>query len=329
MIQICGLSKTFRGKSGMVTALQNVDLTIAPGEIFGIIGLSGAGKSTLVRCLNLLERPTAGSITIAGETLTDLSPAALRRARMRIGMIFQGFNLLSQRTALENVCFPLLLSGQSRKQARVRAEELLQLVGLSDRQQAYPSQLSGGQKQRVAIARALAQNPPVLLCDEPTSALDPATTQSILELLQQINRQLGVTVVLITHQMELVQRICHRVAILSQGQVVETGTVQQVFSQPQSEPARQLIFPRKEEACLGCGGKQLRLVFDGETTDRPIVANMVLQCGGAVNIAYAQTHILEGKLFGQMLLQLPSDPTIAARMRQYLQQEHISYQEEA
>ena len=226
IIQIEHLNKTFGAGPTAVHALEDINLAVQPGEIFGIIGLSGAGKSTLVRCMNLLERPTSGSVVVDGKEMTKLSTKELNRARQSIGMIFQSFNLLMQRTALDNVCFPLELIGTKRPQARKRAQELLDLVGLGDRANAYPAQLSGGQKQRVAIARALATSPKVLLCDEATSALDPTTTASILALLKDLNEKLGVTVVVITHQMNVIEEICHRVAILDHGVVAEQGTVE-------------------------------------------------------------------------------------------------------
>ena len=243
IIEIRGLRKTFGQGEAAVTALDGIDLSIEKGEIFGIIGLSGAGKSTLVRCMNLLETPTEGTVRVDGQDITTLSPKELRKARQSITMIFQGFNLLMQRSALDNICFPLELSGTPRKEAVARARELLKVVGLEGREGAYPAQLSGGQKQRVAIARALATNPKVLLCDEATSALDPTTTQSILALLQELNRTLGVTVVIITHEMKVVEQICGRVAILAESHVVEEGKVSEVFRHPKTAAARQLLMP--------------------------------------------------------------------------------------
>ena len=243
IIQIRDLTKTFGQGADAVHALEHISLNIQKGEIFGIIGLSGAGKSTLVRCMNLLERPTAGSVVVDGQELTQLTDRQLRKARQSIGMIFQGFNLLMQRTALDNICFPLELTGVPKAQARKKARELLEVVGLGDRENAYPAQMSGGQKQRIAIARALATDPKVLLCDEATSALDPTTTLSILELLKDLNQKLGVTVVIITHEMKVVERICHRVAILSGGVVAEQGEVAEIFANPQSEIGRQLVYP--------------------------------------------------------------------------------------
>ena len=234
MIQIKNLSKTFPMKDGAVYALRNINLTIPDGAIYGIIGMSGAGKSTLVRCINLLERPTEGSVVIDGVALESLTPAQLRQRRREITMIFQQFNLLMQRTCLKNVCFPMELCGVPAAEARKRAEELLDLVGLKEKAGAYPAQLSGGQKQRVAIARALATNPKVLLCDEATSALDPTTTTSILELLKDLNHKLGVTVVVITHQMSVIEEICTRVAILDGGVIAEQGAVEEIFSDRKS-----------------------------------------------------------------------------------------------
>ena len=247
MIEIKHLTKTFASAGHPVEALKDVSLSIEDGDIFGIIGMSGAGKSTLVRCINMLERPSAGTIEIDGCDLSRLSESELRKKRQEITMIFQNFNLLMQRNCLKNVCFPLELAGVKRAEAREKAMELLRLVGLQDKALAYPAQLSGGQQQRVAIARALATKPRVLLCDEATSALDPATTLSILDLIQDINQRLGITVVIITHQMSVVQRICRHTAILEHGRVAEQGTVSDVFTNPQSQAAKQLVFSLSEE----------------------------------------------------------------------------------
>ena len=244
MIEIEHLNKTYPSPTGDIHALRDVDLRIEDGEIFGIIGLSGAGKSTLVRCINLLERPTSGTVRIDGRDMTQLSRRDLLKARQDIGMIFQSFNLLEQRTVLRNICFPLEIAGVKRDKAQARAEELLELVGLSDRAKAYPSQLSGGQKQRVAIARALATRPKYLLCDEATSALDPNTTQSILRLLKQINQTLGVTIVVITHEMRVIEQICQRVAVIDQSCIAEIGNVSDVFTHPKSDIAKALILPK-------------------------------------------------------------------------------------
>jgi D-methionine transport system ATP-binding protein len=330
IIEIQNLTKTFGTGTDAVTALENIDLSVESGEIFGIIGLSGAGKSTLVRCINLLERPTSGSVIVDGADMTALSERELRRARQSIGMIFQGFNLLMQRTALGNICFPLELSGAGKDEAVQRARELLTLVGLEDREKAYPAQLSGGQKQRIAIARALATNPKVLLCDEATSALDPETTLSILTLLKELNVKLGVTVVVITHEMRVVEQICNRVAIIADSHIVESGSVSDVFRHPRTEAARRLITPKNTANAKFTGtGKLYRITFDGLTTDQPIVASMVLACGEPVNIVFADTKTIEGKIFGHMILQLPENPVTAGRMLSYLDGKNVTYAEEA
>ena len=243
MIELRHVSKVFETAGGRVEALKDISLTIPDGDVYGIIGMSGAGKSTLVRCINMLERPTSGEVIVNGKRLDTMSPAQLRAARRDITMIFQRFNLLMQRNCLDNVCFPMELAGVSRREAASRAQELLETVGLPDKAKAYPAQLSGGQQQRVAIARALATNPKVLLCDEATSALDPKTTRQILELIGDINKKLGITVVIITHQMSVVKSVCNHVAILDDGEVVEGGLVSTVFSAPKSAAARHLVFP--------------------------------------------------------------------------------------
>ena len=340
LIEIRNLCKTFGTGSTAVHALEDVSLDIEAGEIFGIIGLSGAGKSTLVRCMNLLERPTSGTVTVDGADMTALSDKELRAARREIGMIFQSFNLLMQRNALANVRFPLELAGVPKKEANKRAQELLDMVGLGDRAEAFPAQLSGGQKQRVAIARALATNPQVLLCDEATSALDPTTTESILELLKNLNRKLGVTVVVITHEMRVVERICSRVAIIADSRIAEMGPVQDVFLNPQTEAAKKLVLPSRAGKLEGfssdsenravdeCRGRLIRLAFDGETTDRPIIADMILSCGAPVSIVYADTRSIEGRLYGHTVLQLPSDPAVAEKLRRWLSDEGVIFTEE-
>ena len=318
MIEIRNLSKTFSSGENQVAALADVNLTIPDGEIYGVIGLSGAGKSTLVRCINLLERPSAGQVIVDGQDLTAMSPRQLRQARKSISMIFQGFNLLMQRTALDNICFPLELSGVKKAEARKRARELLELVELPDKAEAYPIQLSGGQKQRIAIARALASNPKVLLCDEATSALDPKTTQSILQLLKELNRKLGVTVVVITHEMRVVEQICNRVAILDGGQIRETGPVSEVFSNPRSEAGRRLVLPEGEKIHVLPENRLVRLVFDGMAATEPVVARLAAEEGILLNIISADTHSLAGKTYGSMVLGLPQDETDAARALLYL-----------
>ena len=315
IIQIVNLEKRFKSKNVEVYALKGINLTIRKGDIFGIIGKSGAGKSTLVRCINMLERPTGGSVIFEGKDMCRLGTAELRTARRSMGMIFQQFNLLMQRTAEENVCFPLELAGVKKETARQRARELLELVGLADRSGSYPSQLSGGQKQRVAIARALATNPDVLLCDEATSALDPATTESILSLIKDINRRLGITAVIITHEMSVIEKICNQVAIISHGRIAETGPVEEVFFHPRTEEARQLVIP---EALQAMPHERLcRIIFNGRSSFEPVIGNLVLACGCPVNIMFADTRDIGGTAFGQMVLQLPGDEAVSRRIREY------------
>lgn len=322
MIEIRNLSKSYRTASGQVEALKDVSITIGTGDIYGIIGMSGAGKSTLVRCINMLERPSQGSVLLDGQDLGRLSPAALRQVRRSVTMIFQGFHLLMQRTCLGNVCFPLELSGMKRAAARQRARELLALVGLPDKAGAYPAQLSGGQQQRIAIARALATDPKVLLCDEATSALDPNTTHAILELIRDINRKLGITVVLITHQMPVVEAICNRVAILDEGTVVEEGEVSAVFSSPKSAAARRLVFPQGAEEILKPlpGEHRLRVVFHGAPTTRtPLIAQMAMERQIAANILSASTQSIGDRVYGSMLLSISGGAGQAREAAAYLQ----------
>ena len=328
MIELKHLGKIYSSASGSVEALKDVNLTIADGEIFGIIGLSGAGKSTLVRCINLLERPTSGEVLVDGQNIMALSQKELLQVRRQIGMIFQGFNLLEQRTVLRNICFPLEISGTPKAEAKKRAEELLRVVGLSDKAASYPSQLSGGQKQRVAIARALATNPRYLLCDEATSALDPNTTRSILELLREINKTLGVTIIVITHEMKVIDQICDRVAVIDRGQIAELGAVSQVFTNPQSKIARELILPGVSIAPVFTpGGKRIRLAFNGETTRHPVVASLIMECQAPVNIVSADIREIDGKIYGQTILELPADEASAERARAWLKQDGVSFEE--
>ena len=320
MIELVHLSKSFRSADAEIRALDDICLRIPDGEIFGIIGLSGAGKSTLVRCINLLERPDSGQVLLDGRDLAAMSAAELRRARKSMSMIFQGFHLLMQRTALENVCFPLELAGVKKDAARRRAKELLELVELPDKAGAYPVQLSGGQKQRVAIARALASDPKVLLCDEATSALDPKTTRAILELLKKLNRELGVTVVIITHEMRVVEQICGSVAILDQGRVQETGPVSEVFSNPQSAAGRRLVLPEGEKIHILPANRLVRLVFNGASAAEPIISTLAIEQGIRLNILSADTRSIGEKTFGNMVLGLPEDETEAARALLYLRE---------
>ncbi len=307
MIEIKNLSKTFPSKSGGVEALKNVSLTIPDGEIYGIIGMSGAGKSTLVRCINMLERPTEGSVVIDGRDIGVLSESELRKERQSITMIFQGFNLLMQRNCLKNVCFPLELAGVKKAEAEKRAAELLEIVGLKDKMKSYPAQLSGGQQQRVAIARALATNPKILLCDEATSALDPQTTHSILSLIRDLHDKLGLTVVIITHQMSVIEEICTRVAILDGGTVAEEGAVGEVFSAPKSDAAKRLVYPEGYEETLNSfDGGMVRIVFGGAAaTKTPLIAQMAIDKNIAASILYASTRSICGRVYGNMLLGIP------------------------
>ena len=329
MIELKYLSKTFQMKDGAVKALQNINLTIPDGAIYGIIGMSGAGKSTLVRCINLLERPTGGSVVIDGVAMETLSPASLRKRRREITMIFQQFNLLMQRSCLKNICFPMELAGVPKEKATARARELLELVGLPDKADAYPAQLSGGQKQRIAIARALATNPKVLLCDEATSALDPNTTHAILQLIQKINREMGITVVIITHQMSVVEDVCSHVAILDNGTVVEQGSVRDIFSNPHSDAAKRLVFPAgTPERELLPGRKMVRVAFNGtQTTDKPLVASLAIECGALVSIVAADTRVVNGQTLGSMLLALPEGEGAAKALDYIKNYPGITYEE--
>lgn len=328
MIEIKHLGKTYSAPGGDIVALEDINLKIEDGEIFGIIGLSGAGKSTLVRCINLLERPTEGQVLLDGKNLTALSKKELLALRQSIGMIFQGFNLLEQRSVLKNVCFPLEIAGVDKKQARARAMELLQLVGLADRAASYPSQLSGGQKQRVAIARALATKPKYLLCDEATSALDPNTTRSILELLREINKTMGVTIVVITHEMKVIDQICDRVAVIDHSRIAEEGRVSQVFTNPKSQIARDLIIPKDRAVLDTRGGRRLRLTFNGEYSNAPVISDMVLECQAPVNILFADTKEFEGVIYGHMIIELPNDPRQAEKIIVWLKNSQVTWKEE-
>ena len=321
MIEIQHLTKTFTTAGGTTEALKDVSLTIPDGEIYGIIGMSGAGKSTLVRSINMLERPTSGKIVIDGLDMAALSEAELRAARRDITMIFQGFNLLMQRTCHRNVAFPLELAGMKRGDAMKRAAELLELVGLGDKLKNYPSQLSGGQQQRVAIARALATKPKILLCDEATSALDPQSTQSILGLIRDIHDRLGITVIVITHQMSVVEQICTRVAILDGGEVAEEGKVSEVFAAPQSQAAKRLVYPEgyEQPVVRFDEGKMLRVVFNGaKATKTPLIAQMALDRGITASILGASTKGIGEKAYGNMLLGIPGGDTELQRAMDYL-----------
>ena len=325
-ILIQDVSKTFETKDGSVQALKHVSLSIETGDIYGIIGMSGAGKSTLVRCMNFLEVPSEGKVLIDGKSLSEFSPKELRKEREKIGMIFQHFNLLMQKNVLENVCFPLYIQGKKKAEARAKALELLEIVGLADRAKAYPAQLSGGQKQRVAIARALASDPQILLCDEATSALDPQTTSSILELLQDINQRFGITIVIITHQMSVVREICTHVAIMKDGEVKEQGLVEEIFSHPKSQVAKELISKdsgndvesKKLTQSEIQDGEIVRIVFSENSAFEPVIANLILTFHEPVNILKANTKNVGGVAKGEMILQFMSDSTNVPEMKKFL-----------
>ena len=323
MIDVKNLKKSF----GDVHVLKGITTHVNKGECICIIGPSGSGKSTFLRCMNLLERPTSGSVVVDGKEMTKLSTKDLNRARQSIGMIFQSFNLLMQRSVLDNVCFPMEIVGVKKQAARKRAMELLEIVGLKEKADAYPSQLSGGQKQRVAIARALANTPKILLCDEATSALDPTTTKEILKLLQDINKQYGITIVIITHEMAVVQEICSHVAIIDAGELAEHGTVEEVFSRPQSAAARKLVFMVDPKAKEMSGKRCIRIVFTENSSFEPVIANMVLECKAPVNILLADTKDIGGIAHGQMILQLPEDEMAANKMVHYLQERKLEVEE--
>ena len=327
-IEVKHLSKTFEQKGITVHALQDINLNIEAGDIYGIIGMSGAGKSTLVRCLNYLERPTGGEVLIEGKDLGSLNEKELREQRSDIAMIFQHFNLLMQKSVLDNICFPLQIQGVKKKEARAKARELLKTVGLEEKEKAYPAQLSGGQKQRVAIARALAANPKILLCDEATSALDPQTTASILALLKQINEQFGITIVIITHQMSVIREICNRVAIIERGALVEDGSVTDIFNHPKSKAAKELILRDRPDTEAAHeknllveqlkSNRKIRIVFSDNSAFEPVIANMILKFGTPVNILRADTKNVGGVAKGEMILGLPEDKHLQVDMEQYL-----------
>ena len=327
MIQVENLCKRFNTKGGTVEAAKNISFSIEKGEIFGIIGLSGAGKSTLVRCLNLLERPTSGTVRVNGKNLTELSEKELRKERQKIGMIFQHFNLLMQRTALDNVCFPMEIAGIKKAEARKKALEYLRIVGLEEKALSYPSQLSGGQKQRVAIARVLASDPQILLCDEATSALDPQTTKAILELIKEINRDYGITVVVITHEMSVVQEICDKVAVLERGALVETGTVEELFRNPKTDEAKKLVFSGRTQIQEMKGKRLVRVTFQEKSSFEPVIANLVLTYRTPVNILYADTKNINGQAQGEMILQLPEIEEVANKMIEYLRDINMGVEE--
>ncbi len=328
MVELRHVSKVFPTENEDLHALTDVSLTIPDGDVFGIIGMSGAGKSTLVRCINLLERPTSGQVLIDGQDICAMKPKELHQIRRSISMIFQQFNLLMQRTCLKNICFPMELAGVKPAAAKKRAMELLETVGLPDKANAYPAQLSGGQKQRIAIARALAMDPKVLLCDEATSALDPTTTRSILRLIKEINEKLGITVIIITHEMSVIEEICANVAILDHGVVTETGPVTEIFSNPKSDAAKRLVYPDGRNLLTIPDSRVIRVVFNGGTSYEPLIASLAIDCGVKVNILGADTRNIDGKAFGSMLLGLPKDDAQAAKALSYISaRDNVSYEE--
>ena len=328
MIELRQVSKVFPTADGELRALSDINLTIQDGDVFGIVGMSGAGKSTLVRCINLLERPTQGQVVIDSRDLCAMPEKELIRQRRSIAMIFQQFNLLMQRTCLKNICFPMEIAGVKKDEARKRALEYLDIVGLPDKADAYPAQLSGGQKQRIAIARALASDPKILLCDEATSALDPKTTRDILRLVKDINQRLGITVVVITHEMAVVEEICSHVAILDHGVLQETGTVEQVFSNPQTEAGRRLVYPDGVILDQLRAANVIRIAFNGGTSYDPLIASLAIDCGVKANILGADTRNVNGQAFGTMLLGLPDDPEQIAKAMHYIKsQPNITVEE--
>lgn len=318
MIELKHITKVFPTADGELTALNDVNITIHDGDVYGIVGMSGAGKSTLVRCINLLERPTSGQVVIDGKDLCVMPAKELIQQRRSISMIFQQFNLLMQRTCLKNICFPMEIAGVKAADAQKKAKELLEIVGLPDKADAYPAQLSGGQKQRIAIARALASDPKILLCDEATSALDPKTTQDILKLVKDINQRLGITVVVITHEMAVVEEICTHVAILDHGVLQESGTVEEIFSNPQTEAGRRLVYPNGVVIDQLPAANVIRIAFNGGSSYEPLIASLAIDCGVKVNILGADTRNIDGKAFGTMLLGLPTDPEEAAKAIAYI-----------
>ena len=328
MIRISNLDKIYTSSKGDTIALKNINLEIKDGEIFGIIGLSGAGKSTLIRCINLLEKPTNGEIFINDVDITKVSKKELLKMRTKIGMIFQNFNLLEQKTVLENVLFPLQINKVDKETAKAKAIELLTLVGLENKINNYPSQLSGGEKQRVAIARTLTTNPDVILSDEATSALDPNTTQTILELLKRINREYGITIIVITHEMKVIEQLCDRVAIIDKSNIGEIGKVEDIFVSPKTEIGKELIFGNTRIVDKIINREKIRLIFDNVSSYEPIVSNMILQCNTPINILDAQINDYDGRVKGEMLIQISEDVKEKQKILAYLNEHHIEYNEE-
>lgn len=326
VIEIRNLCKKYTTMDGEVQALDHVSLTIRKEDIFGVIGMSGAGKTTLVRCMNFLERPSEGNVLIDGEDLGLLSTTGLRKVRQSVSMIFQHFNLLMQQTVENNIRFALDIAGAPKHYADTRIAELLEIVGLPDKARAYPSQLSGGQKQRVAIARALANNPKILLCDEATSALDPVTTRAILALLKDINKRLGITIVIITHEMSVIREVCTRVAVMEGAKIVEEGSVDEVFTRPKTQTARKLFFTGDVEV-LQPQGKRYRLVFDEGKLNMPIIAGTINACGTPINILFADVQTINEKAIGQMVIEISADPESVHKALSFLENQHVIVEE--
>lgn len=320
-IEFNELTKQFEN----LIALNKVSLKIYQSDIYGIIGMSGAGKSTLIRLINGLNDYSIGSLRVNGQEVKDLSESKLRTLRTQIGMIFQHFNLLEQKTVLDNVLLPLKLLKRPKHEAVEKAKELLELVGLSDKVNAYPSQLSGGQKQRVAIARALVNDPDILLCDEPTSALDPISTQNILALLKELHDKLGLTIVLITHEMKVIEEICDKVAILDQGIVVEEGYVKDIFIHPQSDAAKKLLFVSDQIVIDPLHKKSYRLVFDGQSVYEPLISSLTLKIGQPINILWANTKEISDKVYGQMLIEVNESKEVTESIETELNRFGIHY----
>ncbi len=318
MIKVSNLSKTFNTSNSITEALHDVSFEVNKGEIYGVIGLSGAGKSTLVRCINLLEKPDSGKVYIDGEDLLSLDEKQLREKRRKIGMIFQSFNLLMQDKVIDNVCFPMEIIGIKKSEARSKALQYLKIVGLEDKADVYPNQLSGGQRQRVAIARVLASKPEILLCDEATSALDPETTKSILELIKDINKKYSITVIVITHEMSVIQEICNRCAVLENGRLAEENSVEELFRHPKSNAAKRLIFNSDNKVKNIEGGKIIRIAFEETNTTEPVIANLILEFKVPVSILESNISSISGSSKGQMMVQLPDDESLANKMIEYL-----------
>lgn len=332
MIRIEKLSKVFKDKNGDVNALKDIDINVEKGDIYGIIGLSGAGKSTLVRCINRLEEPTSGKIIIDGIDITGLQKQELAALRKRIGMIFQHFNLLSRKTCEKNIAFPLEISGYDKSYIEKRVDELLELVGLRDKKHAYPSQLSGGQKQRIAIARALATKPDVLLCDEATSALDPTTTKSILELLKSINSNLGITIVIITHQMEVIKEICNKVAVISEGKLVEEGSTYDVFFNPKDRVTKNFVKDISTEMeenlySIDKGSRLIKVTFPEASAGRPIISDTIKKFGIEVNIIAGHISNIQGKSYGQLIISLKGEDSKIHDAVSYLTSQELLIEE--